>query len=388
MRWIALLVLVLAAAGCDGSKTQDATGKIAFARENRDGSLTELYVVNADGSGEERRLTRTKASARFSEFRFAWSPDARRIAYSEELGRSALYVIDAEGGGRRRLARGRTSEDLDFAWSPDGRRIALSLDLGGFAFTDLYVINEDGSNRLRLTRLPSSDSEASNPVWSADGRKIVFTEYGDGTYAVRVVNANGGGVRRLSSMLRYCCPEWSPTGRKITFEHTSKAVVYVVNPDGSGRRALARMKSASHLGGVAWSPDGRRIAFLSDNDLWVMKADGTQRRKLVIGSPRRGKGVGFPVWAPDARKIAFTHWDGDWEIGVVNSDGSELRNLTDNRGANDDGASWSPDGRAILFTSDRDGNSEVYVMNPDGSGQRNVSENPLEDVAPAWSPRK
>ena len=275
--------------------------------------------------------------------------------------------------------------ELSFAWSPDAKKIAYSSELPGTSYPALHVIDADGSDRLRLTSLPQSDSEAWDPVRSPDGRKIAFTEYGDGTYAVWVVNAYGGGERQLSPVDRYCCPVWSPGGRKIAFGHTRKGLLYVVNSDGSGRQVLARMRSASGIGGVTWSPDGRRIAFLIDSDLWMMNADGTQRRKLVVGDPR--KGIPGIAWAPDARTIAFMHRDGDWEIFVVNADGSGLRNLTDNTGAHDKGPSWSSNGRAILFTSDRDGNTEVYVMNADGSGQRNVSQNPLEDTEPAWSPK-
>lgn len=325
MRWFALLTLtVLSGVGCAGSKTQeiDATGTIAFIR----------------GS---------------------WPT-------------SQLWVMSADGSGQRALKAGRTP--AAHAWSPDGRRIAFEAD-DSDTYRDLYVINADGSGLRRLTR---HQVDSVRPVWSPDGRSIAADEYYDGTYAIWVVNANGGGERRVTPGWKFTGAAWSRDGRRITVTHVDSGAVYVVNRDGSGRPVLARPQTAGTS-----SPDGRLIAFITDDHLWVMNPDGSGRRMLAP-SP-----AGDIVWSPDSRTIAFTWSGGDQvdqrEIFVVNGDGSRLRNLTDNDGADDRAPVWSPDGRAIAFTSDRDGNSEIYVMNADGSGQRNVSQNPLEDLAPAWS---
>lgn len=318
MRWFALLTLiVLCAIGCGGSKAEEveATGTIAFIR----------------GS---------------------WPT-------------SQLWVMSADGSGQRALKAGHTPSAP--AWSPDGRRIAFEAD-DRDTYRDLYVINADGSGLRRLTR---HRVDSVRPVWSPDGREIAADEYYDGTYAIWVVNANGGGERRVTPGWRFTGPAWSRDGRRITFTHIDSGAVYVVNRDGSGRRVLARTRTAGTR-----SPDGRLIAFVSDDHLWVMNADGSGRRMVAPSA-------GVIVWSPDSRTIAVSGDDG---IFVVNADGNGLLQLIDNSGGNDGDPVWSPDGRAIAFTSDRDGNPEIYVVNADGSGERNVSESPLEDLEPAWSP--
>jgi TolB protein len=58
---------------------------------------SDLYVVNADGSGL-RRLTRNAAKLRW----FAWSPDGRTIAF---LRNGEVYTVKADGSGERRLTQ-------------------------------------------------------------------------------------------------------------------------------------------------------------------------------------------------------------------------------------------------------------------------------------------
>ena len=85
-------------------------------------------------------------------------------------------------------------------WSPDGRRIAfLSRRDGNKA---LYVMNADGSGQRRLTR---DASNSATPAWSPDGRKLAFESVRNGTTGVYVVNADGGGQRRLARRRARSC---------------------------------------------------------------------------------------------------------------------------------------------------------------------------------------
>ena len=85
--------------GGDGGFALSPDGrKIAFGT-NRDKN-GEIYVMNADGSGQ-RRLTRT------SEFEsvIGWSPDGRKIAFKREpvKPRGAFFVVNADGSGERKV---------------------------------------------------------------------------------------------------------------------------------------------------------------------------------------------------------------------------------------------------------------------------------------------
>jgi len=83
------------------------------------------------------------------------------------------------------------------AWSPDGKTI----DFVSFGYTEtplpqIYVINADGSGRRRLTHMPSSMRPASyyGAVWSRDASRIAFINWGKGVY---VMNRDGSGLTAL-----------------------------------------------------------------------------------------------------------------------------------------------------------------------------------------------
>ena len=234
--------------------------RIAFL-SRRDGNK-ELYVMNADGSGQ-RRLTRDASISATP----AWSPDGRTLAFeSVRNGTTGVYVVNADGGGQRRLARNGHAP----AWSPDGRTIAF------FGGPNIYLMNADGSEHRRLTK-PVVGGRQRSLAWSPDGRNLAFLSQsgcGDFCFSLYVVGSDGSGLRNVTSELvsrgpgrgPASDPAWSPDGRKLAFVRLSADLgepIYVVNADGSGLRNLTPKPVGIHSGPV-WSPDGRKLAFVSD----------------------------------------------------------------------------------------------------------------------------
>ena len=113
---------------------------------NRDGN-DDIFVVNGDGSGL-RNLTRSRGNYTKPMFWVSadgptWSPDGRKIAFRSDRLTTAARIRAGPGGVKG--ARRRRDE--------------------------IYVVNADGSGLRRLTDNWRSDGA---PVWSPDGRKILF----------------------------------------------------------------------------------------------------------------------------------------------------------------------------------------------------------------------
>ena len=251
---------------------------------------------------------------------------------------------------------------------------------------EIYVMNADGTNPVRLTNDASLDN---GPTWSPDGTKIAFTSLRDGNFEIYTMNADGTNQTRVTNNAATdSLPTWSPDGTKIAF-YSNRDVggngeIYVMNADGTGQTRLTNNVAVDIF--PSWSPDGAKIVFASERDgnseIYLMNADGTSQTRRTNNAAIDYQ----PTWSPDGTKIAFdTNRDGNYEIYTMNADGTGQTRITNNT-ATDDVPSWSPDGTKIVFTSTRDGNLEIYSMSAFGGSETNLTKlSSVTDVQPAWS---
>ncbi len=211
--------------------------KFAFSHEGF------IFTVNADGSG----LTRLEPAGRYQsggDYQPAWSPDGRQIAFMrcrDYNCNSDIWIMNADGSGARRLI----ADASEPAWSPDGKRLvyASSLMVGTEA-RGLSVANADGSGVTPLT----AAGPGYMPAWSPDGTALAFTSRRDGRFGIYTARPDGSGARRLPGGAAGddYAPSWSPDSKRIAFASTrdrsytepGAVAIYVMNEDGGGQTRL------------------------------------------------------------------------------------------------------------------------------------------------------
>lgn len=263
-------------------------------------------------------------------------------------GRTNVYSMNGDGTGASSLPRSSVAiADTNPAVSPGGSRIAYEHD------RDIWVMNQDGTNPRPVTT-DGGAAEDLQPAWSPDGTKIAFYRITSSARDIWVVNAAGGGLRRLTT---------SPAQE--------------TNP--------------------AWSPDGTRIAYVvCCQNIWTMNADGTGKTNLTGSSayPGVAGGSSEPNWSPDGSKLVFSAGpDCDFsctgrDIYVMGSTGGGESNLTPTPDEHHQPV-FSPDGARIAFVSNTiDGpNHDVYTMPAAGGAPTNITNDAAMEANPDWGVR-
>lgn len=280
----------------------DTGRELAFVRG--EGSATDVYVVREDGSGL-RRLT----TSRGADYSPIWSPDGERILFvSSRDGDDELFVMDASGKNVRQLTRNRR-RDLTPQWSPDGRLIAFASDRARVGETEIWIMRADGTDARRLVKTldhPSWQDMQYSPVWSPDGKRLIFSMAAtDSNPELYVVGVDGKGLKRLTKTAGGVdvfgddtMPDWAEDGKNVLFvsnRDQKSSDLWTMTPNGSGQRPVVRRPTTDD-----WNPrlssDGRTIAFTErlvtsgKASVALMNRNGTNARRLLAGAE--------PDWRP------------------------------------------------------------------------------------------
>jgi Tol biopolymer transport system component len=192
----------------DPSWTPDGTRLVFVSDEGDYPAKQGVYSSRRDGS-DLRRITTLPEGAN-SDTAPRVSPDGRRIVFTRyfpaDTGRetSALYLVDSDGSHLRRIRATARLHPGDADWSPDGRYLVFEADGPREGSRgDIYTIRRNGTQLRNLTGNVNGRQGSSDPVFSPDGKRILFVS---GTFPTDGAPKVGLAIMRTDGSKRTMLP--------------------------------------------------------------------------------------------------------------------------------------------------------------------------------------
>lgn len=174
--------------------------------------------------------------------------------------------------------------------------------------------------------------------------------------------------------------------------------IFVMAPDGSGRRQLATDVRPGTYKAPAWSPDGKDVVFVEEDagELFIAHLDGSPTE---IVETCRGGYCDSPAWSPDGARIAFTRLESDEGVRGPAASSIQVVDLATGvvttairleRPRITDASRWSPDGTELVIQVDRmdeescETGAAIAIVPAGGGDARYLTELESFAGAPDW----
>ncbi len=356
---------------------------IAYTRSSPETGC-EIRIISVDGS-EERTVLTGWMRPRQVELK-SWSTDGGDLLAVVDVDETTheLVLISIEDGSIRVVAELGATASVTARLSPDGRWIAYHhRDDDGTH--DILLIASDGSVTTKLVDHPANDLL---PIWTTDGRHVLFVSDRTGTLAAWVVQVGRDGRRRREPQLvkpdfgRSIPLGFADHGALVYAQQISLDDIYTATIDPQTGAIGERVAIGSRFVGVNRSPalsaDGRRMVYLSDRG---MLPAGLGPTILVVRDLETGqehspapdlRRVLAPRWHPDGRNLVVEALDPDsrWGIYTIDVDTAAVEPMvTWDRPSCGCAAApaLSPDGRFLAYYRPQlqEGKGDLVLRNVD-----------------------
>jgi Tol biopolymer transport system component len=360
-------------------------------------TVTSLDIVPADGGNAQKHEAESAALAQPAAFKTSssssterildtggvhprrpeidWSPDGKFIAFA---GPAGIALVSVDSSAVRRISEPTAgSEDWGPVFSPDGRNVLFVRTCQVTAPDSIWIAPVNGGEAHLVLSEPGRI--ASPAQWSFDGRSVIYSSNHTGHPAL--FRASLDSPNSPTEMVEAGSPAWDPAisrhGYRLAYQRLLRSLsIWQMDLNESGeKRPYLSVSSTSDTDqgpGPQFSPDGQKLAYMSDRsgtmEIWIANRDGSNPFQLsAVG------GAGTPRWSPDSQAVVFdVATASGTKIVSMNLHGGAPQSLTPE--FHNVCPSWSHDGRWIYFGSPRSGKWQVYKIPANGGSAMQVTQ--------------
>lgn len=295
----------------------------------------------------------------------SWSPDDKQVAFVTNLsGRNNIWLVSSQSGWPMQLTVS-NQRQANVAWSPKGRWIAYNSDYDGNEQWDLFLVSASNGQVVNLTNSPEVSEEGA--AWSPDGERLAYSVKPKQApnYEIDIIEVESKKITHLTrntpAQLSNFTPIWSKDGKSIVFTQQNAAGkdanIFLANSTGGRVANLTPHEGERNFTATDISPDGKTVLITSN------AGNGYQNAGLLDIATEKITWLTTDKWetssgkfSPDGKRLTWTaNVDGNQDIYVYDVASRQAHALPVAKGINSLAGSSTPfthDSARLLYYHD------------------------------------